>query len=173
MIAGLGSVRRSLWTLSPASDSTISALPSMTRRRARRTGTMVSGSKEAFNARQRTRFSAAIERWTHESRLACPVSGRARRERADCFGWSDAAGPRIVMRKLPGGHTGSLLHQPLDPTPDRFSHPLTPGDHQHGIVARDRPDDFRPSCLVERFGDRAGGPARRLEHQQRADPVHA
>ena len=36
------------------SASTISAFPSITSRSARRTGTMVSGSNEAFNARHRT-----------------------------------------------------------------------------------------------------------------------
>src|SRR5687768_3179991 len=54
MMAGLGSMSRSLRTTSSLSDSTISALPSITRRNARRTGTMVSGSNEAFNARHRT-----------------------------------------------------------------------------------------------------------------------
>jgi hypothetical protein len=43
------------------SDSTISALPSITRRSARRTGTIVNGSKEAFNARHRTVSSPELQ----------------------------------------------------------------------------------------------------------------
>src|SRR5438552_8051579 len=53
MTAGRGTANRSLWTGVP-SASTTSALPSMTSRSARRTGTMVSGSNEALRARQRT-----------------------------------------------------------------------------------------------------------------------
>src|SRR4029077_8014614 len=52
MTAGRGMARRSLLTTGP-SASTISALWSMTSRSARRTGTMVNGSNEAFKARQR------------------------------------------------------------------------------------------------------------------------
>src|SRR3989304_10361534 len=53
MIAGLGSEIRGLRISSPASASTISALPSITSRSARLTGTIVRGSNEAFRARQR------------------------------------------------------------------------------------------------------------------------
>src|SRR5436309_1315199 len=52
MTAGRGMARRSLFTTGP-SASTISALRSITSLRARRTGTMVSGSNEALSARQR------------------------------------------------------------------------------------------------------------------------
>src|SRR5437870_3477325 len=61
MTAGLGICKRSLRTTEP-SPSTISALRSITRRKARRTGTMVRGSNEAFSARQRTAFSPAKKR---------------------------------------------------------------------------------------------------------------
>jgi hypothetical protein len=54
MMAGFGIEIRGLLMGSPVSASTISALPSMTSRRARLTGTMVNGSKDAFSARQRT-----------------------------------------------------------------------------------------------------------------------
>ena len=50
--AGLGIVRRSDRTTRSESDSTISALPSITSRSARRIGTIVSGSYDAFRARQ-------------------------------------------------------------------------------------------------------------------------
>src|SRR5438552_13437163 len=56
MTAGRGTASRSLWTGVP-SASTTSALPSMTSRSARRTGTMVRGSNEAFRARQRMRYA--------------------------------------------------------------------------------------------------------------------
>src|SRR4051812_31057565 len=52
MTAGRGRVSRSERTTRSVSASTISALPSMTRRSARRIGTIVSGSYDAFNARQ-------------------------------------------------------------------------------------------------------------------------
>src|SRR6267143_806943 len=54
MTAGRGIARRSLRTTAPLSASTISAFPSITRRKARRTGTIVSGSNDALSARQRT-----------------------------------------------------------------------------------------------------------------------
>ena len=54
---GRGTVSRSLRTTRCPSASTISALPSMIRRRARRTGTSVSGSKDALRVRQRTLIS--------------------------------------------------------------------------------------------------------------------
>ena len=57
-----------------ASASTISALPSITRRSARRTGTMVSGSNEAFNARHRTLLLRGEDRG---------VDTRTRRHRPD------------------------------------------------------------------------------------------
>src|SRR3954469_22164853 len=50
--AGRGMVSRSERTTRSCSASTISALPSMTRRSARRMGTMVRGSNDAFSARQ-------------------------------------------------------------------------------------------------------------------------
>src|SRR3989475_9364588 len=56
MTAGRGTASRSLWTGVP-SASTTSALPSITSRSARRTGTMVSGSNEALRARQRMRYA--------------------------------------------------------------------------------------------------------------------
>src|SRR5580765_1237655 len=56
MTAGRGTAIRSEWTGVP-SASTTSALPSMTSRSARRTGTIVSGSNEAFRARQRMRYA--------------------------------------------------------------------------------------------------------------------
>src|SRR5213593_175445 len=52
--AGRGSVKRSERTTLSWSASTISALPSITRRSALRIGTMVNGSKDAFRARQPT-----------------------------------------------------------------------------------------------------------------------
>src|SRR6185503_12148884 len=52
MTAGRGIVSRSDRTTRSVSVSTISALPSITRRSARRIGTIVSGSYDAFNARQ-------------------------------------------------------------------------------------------------------------------------
>src|SRR5262245_9915406 len=52
MTAGLGIVRRSDRTTRSESASTISALPSITSRSARRIGTIVSGSYDAFRARQ-------------------------------------------------------------------------------------------------------------------------
>src|SRR5687768_1527164 len=54
MTAGRGSERCSERTILSRSASTISALPSMTRRNARRNGTIVSGSNDAFSARQPT-----------------------------------------------------------------------------------------------------------------------
>src|ERR1051325_3860606 len=54
MTAGRGSVSFSERTTRSESASTISAFPSMTSRRARRSGTIVSGSNEAFSARQPT-----------------------------------------------------------------------------------------------------------------------
>src|SRR5258707_14008429 len=54
MTAGRGMVSRSERTTRSDSDSTISAFPSMTSRSARRMGTMVRGSNEAFNARHPT-----------------------------------------------------------------------------------------------------------------------
>src|SRR6267143_6954390 len=70
MTAGRGTAIRSEWTGVP-SASTTSALPSMTSRSARRTGTIVSGSNEALRARQRMRYAntgqqvAAREAFTH------------------------------------------------------------------------------------------------------------
>src|SRR5207302_4960099 len=56
MTAGRGTAIRSEWTGVP-SASTTSALAAITSRSARRTGTMVSGSNEAFRARQRMRYA--------------------------------------------------------------------------------------------------------------------
>src|SRR5437868_12691066 len=52
--AGRGSVNFSERTTRSESASTISAFPSITSRRARRSGTIVKGSNEAFSARQPT-----------------------------------------------------------------------------------------------------------------------
>src|SRR6476661_3808865 len=54
MTAGRGIVRRSERTTLSRSASTISALPSITRRSALRIGTMVRGSNDAFRAKQPT-----------------------------------------------------------------------------------------------------------------------
>jgi hypothetical protein len=77
MIAGLGRVSRSLLTTLPASASTISAFPSMTSRRARRTGTMVSGSKDAFSARQRTGSGSSHENRQRRPREDVPGGTRS------------------------------------------------------------------------------------------------
>jgi hypothetical protein len=52
--AGRGSVNLSDRTTRSESASTISAFPSITSRNARRSGTIVNGSNEAFSARQPT-----------------------------------------------------------------------------------------------------------------------
>src|SRR5712664_1719633 len=81
MTAGRGTAIRSEWTGVP-SASTTSALPSMTSRSARRTGTMVSGSKEAFRARQRMRYAntgqqvAARDALTHSLRAETTAVAR-------------------------------------------------------------------------------------------------
>ena len=53
MTMGRGMVSRSLRKKRPWSASTISALPSITRRSARRTGTSVNGSNDVFSAKHR------------------------------------------------------------------------------------------------------------------------
>ena len=57
----LGKCERSLRTTSSRPPSTISALPSITRRSARRTGTIVNGSNEAFNAKTPHAYVSAAE----------------------------------------------------------------------------------------------------------------
>ena len=68
MTAGRGTAIRSLWTGVP-SASTTSALPSMTSRSARRTGTMVSGSNEALRAKQRMRYANPTGKLQQVTRL--------------------------------------------------------------------------------------------------------
>ena len=82
--AGRGSVNRSERTTRSKSASTISAFPSMTSRSARRSGTIVNGSNEAFSARQPTIKHSSwanpptIYRWysttTRMTRLCCNCS---------------------------------------------------------------------------------------------------
>src|SRR5690348_12934881 len=62
MTAGRGIVRRSERTTLSWSASTISAFPSITRRRARRIGTMVRGSNDAFRAKQPTTTQTSVIR---------------------------------------------------------------------------------------------------------------
>src|SRR5690348_14283461 len=64
MTAGRGITRRSERTTRSCSASTISALPSMTSRSARRMGTMVRGSNDAFRARQPRITYASSHRYT-------------------------------------------------------------------------------------------------------------
>src|SRR5690349_10406298 len=84
MTAGRGIARRSLFTTVP-SASTISALRSMTSRSARRTGTMVSGSNEAFRARQRKESpsdKAAVPPGVSETATYATQQAKARQELA-------------------------------------------------------------------------------------------
>src|SRR2546427_4829964 len=67
MTAGRGMARRSLFTTGP-SASTISALRSITSLRARRTGTMVSGSNEALSARRSEEHTSELQ---SQSNLVC------------------------------------------------------------------------------------------------------
>src|SRR5438477_12199573 len=67
MTAGRGNVSRSDRTTRSESASTISALPSITRRRARRIGTIVSGAYDALSAKQpTTTYTSQTESGTSE-----------------------------------------------------------------------------------------------------------
>src|SRR5947207_7289876 len=79
MTAGLGSVMRSDRTTRSESASTISALPSITRRSARRIGTMVSGSNDAFRAKQPTTTQDLLSMLACARKLAHLKSRRALR----------------------------------------------------------------------------------------------
>src|SRR5215213_4536333 len=165
MMAGFGSVRRSLRTTS-ASASTISALPSITSRSARRTGTIVNGSNEAFNAKHRTRRLQGEK---------SDVGKRGKPGGVEAY----VANHRISsVTQLRGSGKGRaphplLLDQRLNPLGDRLTKPLTPGDDEDGVVAGDRADHFGPARLIQRLGDGPSRTAGSLEYQERADAVHA
>src|SRR5215831_2997557 len=84
--AGLGIVRRSDRTTRSESASTISALPSITSRSARRIGTIVSGSYEAFRARQPSTTKLPLplfeDRHTNSFSTACGETAKGDRRRA-------------------------------------------------------------------------------------------
>src|SRR4051812_21969353 len=75
MTAGRGMVRRSDRTTRSESASTISALPSMTSRNARRMGTMVSGSYDAFSAKHPTITHPPTWEWTVHEPPPLQISG--------------------------------------------------------------------------------------------------
>src|SRR5690242_13312760 len=92
MTAGRGMTSRSERTTRSCSASTISALPSMTSRSARRMGTMVRGSNDAFRARQPRITYASSHRYTE------PMGGwHAQQE-------IESSSLRLCERA--GGHTG-------------------------------------------------------------------
>src|ERR1700689_5026748 len=68
MTTGRGSVNRSDRTTRSVSASTISAFPSMTKRNARRMGTMVSGSNDAFKAKPPTITPSSYRRYESSRR---------------------------------------------------------------------------------------------------------
>jgi len=75
---GRGTARRSARTARSASASTISALPSMTRRRARLSGTIVRGSYDALRARHPTVTRASGVTRQSNGRVWGPASARSR-----------------------------------------------------------------------------------------------
>src|SRR5690242_1294323 len=96
--AGRGIVRRSERTTRSESDSMISALPSITRRSARRIGTMVSGSYEAFNARH-----------PRTTKLPLPLFEDRHTNSRSTAGGRTATGDR---RRAPSDCDGAQLHAP-------------------------------------------------------------
>ena len=54
------------------------------------------------------------------------------------------------------GPPSLLLHQLLDSRSDLFAQTLAPGNHQNGVIAGDRPNDLRPSRMIQRLGYRSG-----------------
>src|SRR2546429_8428275 len=69
--------------------------------------------------------------------------------------------PRLLV-----GNTGQLLETRLH----RATSTLAPGNHEDGVVARDRSDDFRPPRGVDGETEALGAAGGRLHHQPPARP---
>ena len=153
--AGRGMVSRSDRTTRSGSASTISALPSMTSRSARRMGTMVSGSNDAFSARQptitHTSRRCVCELPQDPSMRECELTLRhPRLDEAGSRRVLDTSQPSKVPIREQDGSSIARTHADSHAGADRSRHRGQPAVRIGELALGDRHE-----ALLDRAGDRA------------------